>query len=92
MKKWREKTALVLSYIYAVGIAVSLFAGALSALGYLAAFIIGGDGAAAICKFIYKELYPVLVYIATGSVLLGLVKMYVAGEKSLTPPKKKKNS
>ena len=89
MKKWREKTALVLSYIYAVGIAVSLFAGALSALGYAVALIIGGQGAGKICEFIYKELYPVLVYIATGSVLLGLLKMYIAGEKSLTPPKKK---
>ena len=88
MKKWREKTALVLSYVYAVGIFVSLFAGVLLALGYIVAFIIGGETAARICDFLYKVLCPVLVYIATGSVLLGLVKMYIAGEKALTPKKK----
>lgn len=89
MKKFREKTAKVLSYIYGIGIAVSLFAGALSVFGYIAAFIIGGETAAEISNFIYKDFYPVIIYMSSCSVLLGLVKMYVAGEKSLVPPKKK---
>ena len=88
MKKFREKTALVLTYIYALGIFVALFGGAVSVLGYLAAFIVGGETAALVSDFIYRSLYPVLVYIATGSVLVGLLKMYVAGEKALTPKKK----
>ncbi len=91
MKNFREKTAKILSYIYGTGIAVALFAGALSFLGYLAAIIIGGETATDICVFIYKKCYPVIIYISSVSVLIGLVKMYVAGEKSLVPPKKKKN-
>ena len=89
MKKFREITAKVLSYIYGIGIALSLFGGALSVLGYIAAFIMGGETAAEICAFIYKNFYPIIIYMSSCSVLLGLVKMYVAGEKSLVPPKKK---
>lgn len=90
MKKFREKAAKVLSYIYGTGIAVALFVGALSFFGYVVALIIGGDIAAQICHFIYKQLYPVIIYLSSVTVLLGLVKMYVAGEKSLVPPAKKK--
>lgn len=89
MKKFRENTAKILSYIYGIGIAVALFVGAFSAIGYIVAIIIGGDTAANICEFIYKKIYPVIIYISSISVLLGLVKMYVAGEKSLVPPKKR---
>ena len=92
MKKFKETVANVLSYVYAIGIAVALFAGALSIFGFIAAFIIGGETAAKICEFIYKDYYPVIIYISSVSIVLGLVKMYFAGEKSLVPPKKKKNS
>ena len=91
MKEFRTKLASVLAYIYAIGIAVALFAGALSFLGYVAAIIIGGPAATEICAFIYKEIYPVLFYLSSGSILLGLVKMYVAGEKTMVPTKPKKN-
>ena len=89
MKMIREKIAKVLTYVYAVGIAVSLFAGAFSVLGFLAALAIGGDVAAQICNFISKSFYPVIVYMSSISILVGLLKMYVTGEKSLVPPKKK---
>ena len=90
MKKFRESTAKVLTYVYASGIAVALFAGALSVFAYIAALIIGGDEAAKICSFVYKDFYPVIIYMSSISILIGLVKMYVAGEKSLVPPKRKK--
>ena len=89
MKEFRKKLANILAYIYGIGITVALFAGAVSFLGYCAAIIIGGPTAALICDFIYKKAYPILFYISSGSVLLGLVKMYVAGEKTMVPNKKK---
>ncbi len=90
MKTFREKIATVLAYIYASGIAIALFVGGISFFGYVAALIAGGNTAATICEFIYKTLYPVIVYISSVSVLIGLLKMYVAGEKSMVPPKKNK--
>lgn len=75
--------------VFGYGVLIALFVGGLSALGYLAALIIGGDTAALICDFIYKKLYPVLVYISTADVLLGLVKMYISGESAFKSTSKK---
>ena len=88
-KKARIKIANVMARIYGIGIFVALFVGAISFLGYLVAIIIGGDTATEICVFIYKKFYPVLFTFSSCIVLFGLLKMYVAGEKSLSPKKNK---
>lgn len=90
MSATRQKIADVLAYIYGVGILIALAVGGLSFLGYLVAFIIGGPTAAEICRVIHKEIYPILFYFSSSVVLLGLVKMYVAGEKSMVPGKRKR--
>ncbi len=90
MKNVIKKIANVLKLVFGYLIMITVFAGGLTFFGYLAALIIGGDVAAIICEVIYKQIFPVLIYIASGSVLLGLVAMYLAGETSLTPSKKKK--
>ena len=64
---------------------IVLFAGGLTFFGYVAALIIGGDVAATICHVIYKQIIPVIVYATSCLVLFGLVSMYLAGEKALTP-------
>ena len=89
-EKKKEKVANIMAYIYGTGIAIALFVGALSFLGYLVAIIIGGETATEICVFIYKKIYPVLFTFSSCVVLFGLIKMYVAGEKSLAPKKKAK--
>lgn len=90
MKEIRKKIANIMSVIYGIGVMVSLFAGGLSFLGYLVALIIGGQTATEICVFIYKTLYPILFYFSSSVVLLGLIKMYIAGEKSMVPGNKYK--
>lgn len=84
MKKFRKKLAKILERIYGIGIFVSLSIGTLSFFGYVIAIIIGGSMATQICTIIYEGVYPVLFYCTSVIVLLGLVKMYVAGEKALT--------
>lgn len=90
MKKLLKKISDIIKTVFGYGIMICLFAGGLTFFGYLAAMIIGGDTAAAICKFIYKEIIPVIIYFSTALVLLGLVAMYLSGETALTA--KKKNS
>ena len=68
---------------------VTLFVGGLTFFGYLAALIIGGETAANICHFIYKDLFPILVIITTVMILVGLLAMYLSGEQALTASKKK---
>lgn len=92
MKKFKEvckKIADFLSVIFGYGVAACLFAGGLTFFGFLAAIIIGGDTAAAICLVLKDTILPVIIYASTILVLLGLLIMYLRNETALTPDKKK---
>ena len=82
----KEKIVNIIKIIFGIGTLLCLIVGGLSFFGYVVALITNGDTAAAICKFIYKDMYPVLVVTSTSMVILGVIKMYICGE---TKPKKK---
>lgn len=91
MKNVLNKVASVLKFIFGWGVMLSLFAGGLTFFGYLVALIIGGgEGGigAEICRVISKEITPVITYVSTSCVLLGLLTMYLSGEQALTVGKK----
>ena len=88
MKETLKKISDVCKSIFGYGIMIVLFAGGLTFFGYLAALVIGGDTATAICTWIYKSFIPVIIYASTVLILFGLLTMYLAGEKALTPHKK----
>ena len=85
MKQAFKKISDVCKIIFGYGIMIVLFAGGLTFFGYLAALVIGGDTATAICTWIYKSFVPVMIYVSTILILFGLATMYLAGEKALTP-------
>ncbi len=89
MKQTLKKISDVFKKIFGYGIMIVLFAGGLTFFGYIAALIIGGDTAVLICDIVYKKIIPVIIYASTILVLFGLLSMYLAGEKALTPDKKK---
>lgn len=88
MKETLKKISDVCKLIFGYGIMIVLFAGGLTFFGYVAALIIGGETATAICTWIYKTFIPVIIYTSTVLILFGLVTMYLAGEKALTPERK----
>ena len=88
MKEFCKKLSDILKTIFGYGIMIALFAGGLTFFGYVAALIIGGDVATAICAFLYKDIIPAIIYLAVSMVLLGLIAMYLGGEVALTPEKK----
>ena len=88
MKSTLKKISDVFKLIFGYGIMLVLFAGGLTFFGYVLALIIGGDTATAICTWIYKSFVPVMIYASTVLILFGLVTMYLAGEKALTPGRK----
>ena len=88
MKETLKKISDVCRIIFGYGIMVVLFAGGMTFFGYVAALIIGGETATAICTWIYKSFIPVIIYISTILILFGLVTMYLAGEKALVPGRK----
>ena len=86
LKKISDKLKLVFGY----SIMITLFVGGATFFGFLAALIIGGDAAVAICDFIHGKIIPVMIYTSTVTVLFGLVTMYLAGEMALTSSAKSK--
>ena len=88
MKETLKKISNVCKLIFGYGIMIVLFAGGLTFFGYVAALIIGDETATSICTWIYKTFIPVIIYASTILILFGLVTMYLAGEKALTPGKK----
>lgn len=89
MRKIAKKISDALRIVFGYGIMICLFAGGLTFFGYVAALIIGGSTATAICTVIYKTIIPVIIKASTILVLLGLVVMYLNGETALTADKKK---
>lgn len=90
MKNVCQKIASALRVVFGWGVLISLFAGGLTFFGYVVAIILGGgEGGigAQICTVLYKQVFPIIVYISTGCVLLGLLTMYLSGEQALTVKK-----
>lgn len=92
MKEFFKKVSEIFKIIFGYSIMITLFVGGLTFFGYVVALIVGGDVAAQICELIYKKIIPVMIYVNTSTVLLGLLAMYLAGEFALTPGKNKKPS
>ena len=88
MKETMKKISDICKLIFGYGIMIVLFAGGLTFFGYVAALIIGGDTATAMCTWIYKSFIPIVIYASTILIIFGLITMYMAGEKALTPGKK----
>lgn len=74
----REKIANVLNKTYATLMIVSFFAGFLPLIPFIAAIIIGGSTAEAICLFLYNDYYPWVIALASVAVIIGLISMYVS--------------
>ena len=90
LKQIIDKIAWFLRWVFGYGILITLFAGGLTFFGYVAALCIGGDTAALICDFIYKDFIPIIIKVTTSLILLGLLVMYLSGEQALVASKKKK--
>ena len=85
-----KRISTFLKTVFGYGIMIALFLGIVIFFGYVVALIVGGDLAVQICEVVYKKIVPVMIYLGTSMVLLGLLAMYLAGEKALTPSKRKK--
>ena len=79
-----KKISDVLLKIFAYGVLIALFLGALAVVGFAVAMIIGGQLATDICVFIHKSYFPWVIVMTSVSALLGLVGMYLSKIKALT--------
>lgn len=80
MKKFNS----ILKKIFGILILISLFAGGISLVGYIVALFIGGETAEMICAFVFKKYLPWVIRITSIVTFIGLIIMYIEGQKSLT--------
>lgn len=92
MKNLFKKTVDILKIIFGYGIMITLFAGGFTFFGYLVALFVGGSTATAICCVIYEHIIPIIIYVSSIMILLGLLIMYLSGQTALTASKKKKSN
>lgn len=91
MKQLLKKCLETIKIIYGYGIMIMLFVGGATFIGYLAAFIIGGSAAAAICDFIYLKIVPVMVTLTTSIVVFGMVCLYLPDEATKSSKRDEKS-
>jgi hypothetical protein len=85
-----KKIGETLKSIYGWGILLVLFVGGMTSLGYFVAFCVDEKDAAIVCNFIYKGIFPYIIYSSSIVVLIGLLSMYLCGEFALSVKDSKK--
>ncbi len=86
LKLFCKKTAVLLENLIGIALAICLFLGALGFIGYMIAFIIGGDTAEAICVWIYKTFYGYLIKLSTITTVATFVLLYLKGDANWVNP------
>lgn len=59
---------------------ISFFAGGLPLIPFIIAICIGGKTGESISVFLYKKYYPIVIVLASLSVIIGLIAMYIRNE------------
>lgn len=90
----RDKIYKVLNKIYGATMTVAFFGGVLPLIPFIVALIMGGTTGEKISLFLYEEYYPWVLALASISVVIGLITMYIGKQQALSAKSfsKKKSS
>lgn len=80
----RENVYKVLQKIYGITMTVAFFGGIVPLIPYIIAVIIGGSAAESIMLFFAEKYYPWVIALASISVIIGLIAMYVGKQQALS--------
>ena len=87
----KAKIAKLCNVVFGYGMLIAMFVAFILFVGFVAAFFIGEDAAAALTTFLYKTLLPKTYVLAVIASFFGIVGMYLHGEKAMLMSKKPKN-
>lgn len=79
-----DKVKGILMNIFAIGMLLCFFAGALLCPVYIVAMFIGGETATNICLFAFGTYLPWVIRFTSIFAGIGLVGMYLSKQKALT--------
>lgn len=88
----RIKIAAFLNKLYGTLMSISFFAGFIPFFPFIFAIIVGGELGETISVFLYKQYYPWVIVAGSAAIILGLISMYLSGEKALSADNNKKES
>ena len=80
----REKVFKVLNKIYGVAMIISFFAGIIPLFLFIVAMIIGGPTGEKLSVFLYKDVYPYIIALASVAIWIGWISMYVGKKEGLS--------
>ena len=86
----REKIYKILNRIYGVTMFVAFFGGVLPLIPFIIALIVGGTTGEVISIVLYNSYYPWVIALASVSVVIGLIAMYVGKQSALSTKSFKK--
>lgn len=92
----RKKIYDVLTKVYGLTMSIAFWGGLLPLVPFLAAICIGGTAGESIALFLYKQFYPWVIALASISIIIGLIAMYIGkiealSTKSFTKKKEQNN-
>ena len=80
----REKIYRILKKLYGITMTVAFFGGVLPLIPFLAAIAVGSSAGESIALFLSEQYYPWVIALASISVIIGLVAMYVGKQEGLS--------
>ena len=83
----RKKVESILKKIYGITMTIAFFGGVLPLVPFIIAMIIGGGAGGTgetIAVWLYKQYYPWIIALASISVVIGLIAMYVGKQEALS--------
>lgn len=83
----REKIYEMLKKLYGLTMTIAFFGGVLPLIPFIIAIIIGGGAGGTgetIAVWLYKQYYPWVIALASISVIIGLIAMYVGKLEALS--------
>lgn len=86
----KNKIANVCNCIFSWGMVLAMFAAFALFLSFVVAFFVGEDTAALITTFMYKTVLQKMYILSVVVSLIGLIGMYLRGEKAMMMTGKKK--
>lgn len=86
----REKIFEVMKKIYGITMSIAFWGGVLPLIPFIVAICIGGSTGEAIALFLYKEVYPWIIALASIAIIIGLIAMYIGKIEALSTKSLKK--
>lgn len=80
----KKKIYNVMNKIYGISMTVAFFGGILPLIPFAIAMIIGGEIGEKIALFLYNDYYPWIIGLASVSIVIGLIAMYIGKQKGLS--------